>query len=206
MSFESATALWKKISNGSLMFAMDALSLGNQQNGILVAPTSCFNGHLVSRVEQEIAKFQGPGTPQKRPTNSVLAVWQRIEDPESPKRVTKLMAAGLDRGERMATVLKLQTQLMPAVNAVRPPLAELNLAPLRDRDEQLTKAATLFQLNCKSYTRTTEHKNAHLFLTVTAGTGFGKTRFCSELGRLLQNTELTVRQKVRCFQPHAAHN
>lgn len=129
--------------------------------------------------------------------DALKTIWRRIEEPESPLRVTKSLASGLNHIDRISAILKLQKELLPSVKNLSPPPGEKILAPLRDREEQLAKAAELFRLNCTSYTRTTERKNSHTFLTVTAGTGFGKTRFCNELGQLLQKTEL-VRKEV-CF-------
>lgn len=53
--------------------------------------------------------------------------------------------------------------------------------PLMDREDASRYIEMFFVSNATAYQNKTDRKNNYRFLTVTAGTGFGKTRLCNEV-------------------------
>lgn len=64
--------------------------------------------------------------------------------------------------------------------------------PLMDREEAVRDVQSFIECNATAYLSVTRRKSSYKFLTVTAGTGFGKTRLCHEISSIAVNSRADV--------------
>jgi hypothetical protein len=81
--------------------------------------------------------------------------------------------------------------------------------PLMDREEAVRDVQRFIECNATAYLSMARRKNSYNFLTVTAGTGFGKTRLCQEISSIAVKSRADVlkaseRHLLLLCQQHSA--
>jgi hypothetical protein len=74
--------------------------------------------------------------------------------------------------------------------------------PLMDREEAVRDVQSFIECNATAYLSVTRRKSSYKFLTVTAGTGFGKTRLCHEISSIAVKSRadvLKASERHTCF-------
>ncbi len=121
---------------------------------------------------------------QQRPSDAIRAAAYRIsKGSSSPVRMNPAFIARLPQDEGIIAIHALRQQLEPNIRKIIEAGVPNNVPkmPLMDREGAVRAIETFFKSNARAYQSQTDRKNNYRFLTVTSGTGFGKTRLCKEV-------------------------
>lgn len=121
-------------------------------------------------------------SPKKQPSNAIRATTYRISmGSSSPMRINPAFIARLQQDDGIIAIHALMKKLEPNIRIEAGVPNNIPKMPLMDREGAVRDIEMFFASNSTAYQNKTDRKNNYRFLTVTSGTGFGKTRLCKEV-------------------------